>query len=193
MSTLDKLARGEDTTAGAIRQTTEGNVMTKERLMEIRETLSNGDHLTRLDRAHLLALIDAEIAEPSDEGRFPDEAEKEYNKNFEAKCNKTGINLLAEPSDADVAEAIGDIYSQGMRYTKGLQPKTISTILTALRQIKPSATETQPHVSGDSPIAVRCPACGCPVVEHQLYEDGVQVGERIECACGYKHQWGKEG
>jgi len=21
----------------------------------------------------------------------------------------------------------------------------------------------------------------------------VQVGERIECACGYKHQWGKEG
>ena len=46
--------------------------------------------------------------------------------------------------------------------------------------------------SVDKPIEVRCPACGCPVVEHRLYEDGVQVGERIECACGYKRQWGKE-
>ena len=47
--------------------------------------------------------------------------------------------------------------------------------------------------SVDKPIEVRCPACGCPVVEHRLYEDGVQVGERIECACGYKRQLGKEG
>jgi hypothetical protein len=39
--------------------------MDKKRLMEIRETLSNGDHLTRLDRAHLLALIDAELARQS--------------------------------------------------------------------------------------------------------------------------------
>lgn len=62
------------------------------------------------------------------------------------------------------------------------------------RRTEPPESEARAtHVSGDSPIAVRCPACGCPVVEHQLYEDGVQVGERIECACGYKRQFGKEG
>lgn len=49
-------------------------------------------------------------------------------------------SALAEP-DADVAEAIGDICSQGMRYTKGLQPKTIETILTALRQYQKPTDE----------------------------------------------------
>lgn len=43
----------------------EVEMIKKERLMEIRETLSNGDHLTRLDRAHLTALIDAEIVRQS--------------------------------------------------------------------------------------------------------------------------------
>ena len=47
--------------------------------------------------------------------------------------------------------------------------------------------------SGDRPIEVICPACGCPVVEHRWFADGAQVGERIECACGHKRQWGKEG
>ena len=47
--------------------------------------------------------------------------------------------------------------------------------------------------SVDKPIEARCPACGCPVVEHRWFAGGVQVGERIECACGYKRQWGKEG
>lgn len=51
------------------------------------------------------------LAEPSDEGRFPDEAESEYRKNFEAKCKKTGVNLLSEPSDTAVAEAIEDLLS----------------------------------------------------------------------------------
>jgi hypothetical protein len=45
---------------------------------------------------------------PTDEGRFPDEAEREYRKNFEAKCKKTGVNIIAEP-DADVAEAIDQV------------------------------------------------------------------------------------
>ena len=47
--------------------------------------------------------------------------------------------------------------------------------------------------SVDKPIEARCPACGCPVVEHRWFAGGVQVGERIECACGYKRQWGKDG
>ena len=47
--------------------------------------------------------------------------------------------------------------------------------------------------SVDKPIEARCPACGCPVVEHRIYADNVQVDERIECACGHKRQWGKEG
>ena len=47
--------------------------------------------------------------------------------------------------------------------------------------------------SVDKPIEARCPACGCPVVEHRWFAGGVQVGERIECACGHKRQWGKEG
>lgn len=41
--------------------------MDKKRLDEIRETLSNGDHLTRLDRDDLLAMIAAALAGPSDE------------------------------------------------------------------------------------------------------------------------------
>lgn len=48
-------------------------------------------------------------------------------------------------------------------------------------------------VSGDSPIAVRCQACGCPVVLHRLFEDGVLAGEHIDCACGHVYGWGKEG
>jgi hypothetical protein len=46
--------------------------------------------------------------------------------------------------------------------------------------------------SVDKPIESRCPACGCPVVEHRWFVGGAQVGDRIECACGFKRQWGKK-
>jgi hypothetical protein len=67
------------------------------------------NHINRTIQDTIITALQAYQPLVSDEGRFPDEAEKEYNKNFEAKCNKTGINLLAEPSDADVAEAIDQV------------------------------------------------------------------------------------
>jgi hypothetical protein len=72
--------------------------------------------LNREDLAWFKEVLDAEIAWQSviDEGRFPDEAEREYRKNFEAKCKKTGVNVLSDAYD-DGFEAGLEFYEQKQR------------------------------------------------------------------------------
>ena len=74
-----------------------------ERLNEMKRivyqsTVGGYSDFTVEDHGDFTSLIDAEIDRQKviDEGHFPNEAEHEYNKNFEGKCERTSINVVEE-------------------------------------------------------------------------------------------------
>ena len=98
------------------------NNMTLELLTETKASIMNllrfeqnynGTRLLKVYK-NVITLINAEIDRQTvvEEGRFPNEAEHEYNQNFEKNCKRTGINVIEESKTSEEVQKAIDWFEK---------------------------------------------------------------------------------